>query len=78
MENKDFYRIVGINIQSERRRKKMTQEELANMLGVTSRSVCNYENGRNITLILIHNLAKIFNCKTDDFLLGTEYAKCVD
>lgn len=74
MEEKDFYKIVGINIQAERRRKKMTQEELGSILGVTARTIGNYESGKNISYILICDLSKIFKCKTDTFLLGTEYA----
>ena len=37
--------IIGENIRAFRKRKDMTQEEFANLLGVTYQSVSRWENG---------------------------------
>lgn len=65
----DFYRIVGLNIEVKRKRAKMTQEELAELLGVTARTIQNYEKGKGLDVILVYKLSKIFDCVTDEFFL---------
>ena len=65
----DFYRIVGLNVEVKRKRAKMTQEELAELLGVTARTIQNYEKGKGLDVILVYKLSKIFNCVTDEFFL---------
>jgi DNA-binding XRE family transcriptional regulator len=65
----DFKRIVGLNIEVKRKRAKMTLEDLAEKLGVTSRSVQNYEKGKNLDMILAYKLSIIFDCKVDEFFL---------
>lgn len=44
-ENKSFYKIVGENIERERKRQKLSAEELANRIGVTKKTVRRYETG---------------------------------
>ena len=46
----EFKRIIGLNIEHKRKKAKMTQEKLAELLGVTVRSVYNYEKGKTVKL----------------------------
>ena len=65
----DFIRIVGLNIEVKRKRAKKTQEEIAEKLGVTSRTIQNYEKGKGLDLIVIYKMTKIFECQIDEFFL---------
>lgn len=65
----DFNRIVGLNIEVKRKRAKMTLEELAEKLDVTSRTIQNYEKGKGLSIIVIYKLMKVFNCELDEFFL---------
>ena len=72
VNTEEFYRIVGLNIEVKRKRAKLTLEELAEKLGVTSRTIQNYEKGKGLTIIAIYKLRKIFNCELDEFFLELE------
>ena len=65
----EFNRIVGLNIEVKRKRAKMTLEELAEKLDVTSRTIQNYEKGKGLSIIVIYKLMKVFNCELDEFFL---------
>ncbi len=57
-------------IASERMRVGMTQEELANQLGVSLSTVHCYEHGkRKLSDDMLVKLANLFGCSTD-YLLG--------
>lgn len=64
--------LIGRRIKELRIEKKLSQQELGDMLGVTKVSICGYENGtRTPSLEMFFELANIFDVSTD-FLLGRE------
>lgn len=66
----EFYRVVGINIQAVRKRANVSQEEVAKLMNVTTRTIQNYEKGKSVDFFVIKKLSEIFNCDLNDFLLG--------
>ena len=68
----EFYRIVGLNIEVKRKRAKMTLEDLAEKLDVTSRTIQNYEKGKGLSIVVIYKIKKLFNCELDEFFLELE------
>ena len=61
----------GKFIQQLRREKNMTQQELAEKLGVTDKSVGNWENGRNMPdLSLLKPLCDILGITVNDLICG--------
>jgi len=59
-EKPDFlqvYRMVGERIRDERKRQNITQDELANEIGLTRTSITNVEKGRQ--KLLLHTLVQI-------------------
>jgi DNA-binding XRE family transcriptional regulator len=59
------------NIEAERARLNMTQEQVAQQLGVSSKTYFNYVRGRAIPSTILVRMAKLFSCSTD-YLLGIE------
>lgn len=58
-----------------RENEKMTQQELANKIGVTRTAISTYENGtREPLLVKVKKIAEIFDCSID-FLVGTSDVK---
>lgn len=57
------------NIEAERARINMSQEELANQLKVERKSYYNWQTKGNIPVKALLKLADIFNCSVD-YLLG--------
>ena len=59
-----------------RRERGITQEELADAVGVTRQTIISLENGRyNASLLLAHKLARYFGmCIEDIFLFDEEDA----
>ncbi|MGL5695009.1 MAG: helix-turn-helix transcriptional regulator [Peptostreptococcaceae bacterium] len=54
-------------IQELRKSKKITQEELAKMCGVSRQTIISLENGKyNPSILLAHKIATIFNCIIED------------
>lgn len=66
----EFYRVVGINIQAVRKRANISQEEVAKLMNVTTRTIQNYEKGKCVDFFVIKKLSEIFSCDLYDFLLG--------
>lgn len=56
-------------IKSERTRLGITQEDLAGKLGVTNRTVVNWEKGDPMSASYLVGMADLFGCSTD-YLLG--------
>jgi len=55
------------NIHDYRKKKKMTQEDLAKMVGVTRQTIISIEQGKYVaSLSLALKLAKIFEVKVED------------
>lgn len=61
-----------------RKQKKVTQQDVANYLGITRPAYTAYEKGsRNPDYDLLNKLARYFNVTTD-YLLGTDTTKTKD
>lgn len=56
------------NIEAERARLKLTQEETAKALGISPKSYFNYANGKAIPSTVLIKMAKLFSCSTDYLL----------
>lgn len=65
-------------IQELRKSGKVTQEELADALGVTRQTIISLENGKyNASLQLAHKIARFFNMTIEDiFLFDEEESVC--
>lgn len=62
---------IGKFISKKRKEKELTQQDLASKLGVTDRTVGNWENGRNMPdLSLLKPLCDILNISINDLLSG--------
>lgn len=60
---------IGKNIKAERVRKGLSQEQLAELVGVSSRTIGLIENGvQQPKLLLVVNLAKALGVDINDFL----------
>lgn len=57
------------NIEAERARKGMSQDELAEKLGVTRKTIFNWSQNGNIPASALISMADIFGCSID-YLLG--------
>ena len=67
---------IGRFISEQRKKKNMTQSELAEKLGVTDKSVGNWENGRNMPdLSLFKPLCDILGITINDLLSGEKISK---
>lgn len=56
-----------------RRENKMTQQALAERLGVTRQTIISLENGRyNPSIILAHNIAQAFGLRIEDIFIFEE------
>lgn len=67
---------IGKFIATCRKNKKMTQSELAEGLGVTDRSVSNWENGKNMPdLSLFKSLCDILDITINELLSGEKLSK---
>ena len=64
--------LVAANIRGKRAEKNISQDELADLCGVSTTTVCNWENERALpTLENICELADVFETTTD-LLTGRE------
>ena len=60
-------------IQELRKRKKLSQEELAEKLEVTRQTIISLEKGRyNTSLLLAHKIASFFNLRIEEVFLLEE------
>lgn len=64
--------VIGSRIKEERIKRKMSQQQLGDLLGVTKVSVCGYESGtRTPTMETFLKLIDVLNL-TPDYLLGRD------
>lgn len=62
---------VGKYILNLRKENKLTQQEFADMFGVTYQAVSKWENGKNIPdILLLKDICKKFGVSIDDVLVG--------
>lgn len=67
---------IGKFIAECRKTKKLTQSELAEKLGVTDKSVSNWENGRNMPdLSLFKTLCELLDISINDLISGEKLSK---
>ena len=67
---------IGKFIAECRKKKKMTQEELAAILGVSSKSISRWENGINMPdYSLLKSLASTLGVTINELLSGTKIKK---
>lgn len=67
---------IGKFIAERRKQKKMTQAELGEELGVTEKSISNWENGRNMPdLSLFKPLCKILDITINELLSGEKLSE---
>ena len=64
---------IGEMILKIRKENHLTQQELANKLGVTYQAVSKWENGKNMPdLTILKHLCEEFNIDLNDFLSGKQ------
>ena len=64
--------VVGSRIKEERMKRKMSQQQLGDLLGVTKVSICGYENGtRTPTMETFLKIVEVLDI-TPDYLLGRD------
>ena len=63
--------IMALRIKALRKQKNLSQEQLADLLGLQKSAIAKYENGRviNIKRSTIAKMAKIFNC-SPSYIMG--------
>ncbi len=68
--------VIGKFIADCRKRKKITQSELAEKLGITDRAISNWENGKNMPdLSLFKPLCEILDITINELLSGERLSK---
>lgn len=72
----------GNYIRKHRKEKKLTQQDLADILGITKKSVCAFESGTTFpSQENIFRLAEILDMSLDEFLYGErifEHEICIE
>lgn len=67
MPNKKI--VFSNNLKEQRIKHNLTQQQLADKIGLTHQTISNYENDiRNIDLDILVSLAKTLNIRTDDLI----------
>lgn len=74
LNEKELKEFVGKRIREERKRRKLTQKELADKVGVAHNTVSSYENGTNAPeQNMIFKIATALDIKVDDLFPSREY-----
>lgn len=75
----DIDRIVGENIYRQRRRLKLTQERLGELLGLTFQQVQKYEKGVNrVSAGRLYEIASVLEVPVEFFFEGAEGAQSME
>lgn len=70
MSNMISSKKIADNIRAERNRAKLTQEDVANKLNITTKTYMSYESdAKGIRATTIYSLSQIFNCNIEAFYL---------
>lgn len=75
VSREEKYKLLGFNISRMRKKAGKSQTDVANSFEVTTRTISNWEHGKGLDVILLTELANLFECKTEDFLLGINLSK---
>lgn len=63
---------IGLRIRTARKKKRINQTELANLLGKSLRTIQKYENGEiEVSIATINEIAKVLECEST-YLMGYE------
>lgn len=63
---------IGLRIRTARKKKRINQTELANLLGKSLRTIQKYENGEiEVSIAMINEIAKVLECEST-YLMGYE------
>lgn len=66
-----FGKIIANNLRAERNRKGLSQEETAEVLGITRRTYIKYEEDASVVSIKqLAVLSETFGCSMDAFFIG--------
>lgn len=69
---------IGVNISFYRKKRKLTQEQLAKKLGVSDVSVSLWESGqREPRMGRIQQIAEVLGVKTDEIIFGENYTRVI-
>ena len=64
---------LGLNIKAERNRKNLTQPELAELIDMSTNSICSIEQGKQIpNAITIYMIAKVLDVDINELYKGIE------
>lgn len=70
-EQAKIRRQVGENLRSYREDRKLTQEQLSELVGIERTAVSNMEGGKqNVTLEQLLNFCEVFEVSPNEFLSG--------
>lgn len=65
----EFYREVGLRLQLTRKRKGLTQEDVAEQLGIPRATYANVESGRQrVSLDVVWKIAAVFGVSIDNLV----------
>lgn len=68
-EDKRFFKQLGARIAESRKENKLTQVQLAEVLGISQQTLAHYEVGRlRVPASMLPTLAQIFGVSVDDLL----------
>ena len=69
MEKEELMHIIGKNLQRYREENKLTQEELAERVGISTSFCANLERGKKaMSIVVLRNLADALNISVDYLL----------
>ncbi len=72
-EDKDFYSALGLRIAQARKAKNLTQQQMAEALGISQQTMAHYEVGRlRIAVALLPAVAELLGTSIDALVHGTE------
>lgn len=75
-KTQEMNRKIALNLKNERKKANLSQEEVAEIIGVTRETIISYEKGRKISASLIAELSKLYQCPVDNFYLGLDVTNC--
>ena len=75
MDEKEIYKDIGRRISAIRKKNRMTQEALANMLSVTTKHISHVENGTSMLSLKAFILfCTEFSCSLDYLIFGKNFS----